>query len=92
MEPANQLGIAAAQAALRQLNQVIDVGLQGGIALVEHLRTAWHGPKAADRIPHLGAVDHVVDQIRHRPQITATAADRREQLEVVGRPQQLPEP
>ena len=53
---------------------------------------AWQSPEAADAVRHLGAVDQVVDQIGHRAQITAAAADRGHQLEVVQRTQQVREP
>ena len=89
VEPADQLGINPAQAALGQLDQPLDVRLERGVAPLKHRCAAWHGPEAANRIQHLGTVDHVVDQIGNRTELTATAADRRQQLEVIGRPQQL---
>ena len=67
-------------------------GLQRRIALLEHFCSTSHLLKAPYRIDHLGAVDHVVDQICHRVQVATTAANRCQQFEVVARPQQLPEP
>jgi hypothetical protein len=67
-------------------------GLQRRIALLEHFCSTSHLLTAQYRIDHLGAVDHVVDQICHRVQVATTAANRCQQFEVVARPQQLPEP
>ena len=89
VEPADQLGINPAQTPLWQLDRPLDVGLQRRIALLEHFCSTSHLLKAPYRIDHLGAVDHVVDQIGHRAQVATTAANRRQLFEVVGRPQQL---
>ena len=92
VEPADHLGVTAAQAPHWKLDQPLDVRLQRRIALLEHFCSTSHRLKAPDRIDHLGTIDHVVEQIGYRVQIAATATYRGKQFEVVGRPQQLTKP
>ena len=77
-EPANQLGVAAAQALHWKLAQTL-----------EHFCSTSHRLKAPYQIDHLGAIDHVLDQIGYLVQVATNATNRCWQFEVVGRAQQL---
>jgi hypothetical protein len=65
VEPVDQLGVAAAQAPHRKLDQTL-----------EHFCSTSHSLKAPYRIDHLGAIDHVVEQIGYLVQVATTAANR----------------
>jgi hypothetical protein len=65
LEPADQLGVAAAQSPHWKLNQ-----------LLEHFCSTSHHFKAPYRIDPLGAIDHVLDQIGYLVKVATIASNR----------------